>query len=179
MTTRTFGTGRKFFHWAIAALLLVQIPLAWYMTDLPDGADKLENYALHRSFGLVLLSVGVARLIWALISNRPRLPVETPLWEKVLAKVTQAILYILICLMPISGWMMSSLADQPVTLFGLITLPMLVAPNAETMESFQDMHEIQSWILLGAIALHAGAALRHHFIKRDNLLRSMLPGSSG
>jgi cytochrome b561 len=175
VTMQKFGRARRSFHWLIAGLLLIQIPLALYMVDQPEGADQFANYALHKSFGMVLFSVGVARLVWALLSKRPALPADTPRWEKVIAKVTQAILYILICLMPMSGWMMSSLADVPITIFGLFTLPMLVPPDKETMESFRDMHEIQSWILLTVITLHAAAALRHHFITRNDILRSMLP----
>ena len=175
ISNQNFGSSRKTFHWGIAFFLLLQIPLAWYMVDLPDGPDKIETYNLHKSFGITLFSLAVLRLVWTILSKRPRLPADTPMWEKVLAKISQAILYILVILMPVSGWMGSSLADIPVRVFGLFTLPMLVTPDKTRVEDFANMHEIQSWILLTIISLHVIGALKHHFIKKDELLRSMLP----
>jgi len=173
--TEKFSTSRRFFHWAIAAILVFHIPFAWIMVDLPDGPAKIENYALHKSLGIILFSLGVARLVWALLSRRPKLPTDTPRWEKALSKVGQAILYLIICLMPVSGWMMSSFADSPVTVFGLITLPMLVPPDLSRVEDFANMHEIQSWILLTVLTLHIIGAMKHHFNGRNHVLRAMLP----
>jgi cytochrome b561 len=173
--TQKFSISRQFFHWTIALILVFHIPFAWLMVDLPDGPAKIDRYMLHKSLGIVLFSLAVARLIWALLSRRPKLPADTPHWEKVLAKISQALLYILVCLMPISGWMMSSFADSPVTVFGLFTLPMLVPPDPSRVENFSDMNEIQSWILLTVLSLHIVGAMKHHFILKNNVLRTMLP----
>ena len=170
-----FSYSRMGIHWIIAALLLIQIPLAWYMIDLPDGPVRYENYALHKALGIVIFALGALRLVWALISRRPRLPGEMSFPEKALAKVSQFILYFIIILMPISGWVMSSAADVPVDLFGLITLPMLVAPDKEFMESMQQIHIAQSYILLTILGLHVIGALKHCFVDQDNVLYSMLP----
>jgi len=170
-----FGTGRMFFHWSIVLFLLLQIPLAWYMTDMPDGSGKLETFNLHRSFGMLLFCLAVARLVWVLLSTRPPLPSDVPRWEKIAAKTGQAILYLLVVLMPISGWMMSSFAGAEIEIFGLFELPPLAAPDSERAESFEEMHEIQSWILLTVIALHVAAALHQHIVKRNNVLLAMLP----
>jgi cytochrome b561 len=156
-------------------LLILQVPLAWYMVDLPDGPGLTKPYNLHKSIGMTLFSLAVVRLIWALLSSRPPLPTDTALWEKVTAKTSQAILYFLVMLMPVSGWMGSSLAGIPVHVFGLFTLPMLTEPDKTRVESFADMHEIQSLILLTVITLHLCGALKHHFISKDNILNSMLP----
>jgi cytochrome b561 len=75
----TFTT--RLLHWSIAAVLLIQIPLAWYMTDLPLGPDKFAKYALHKSFGMTLFTLAVVRLVWALIGKRPQLPPGTKLYE--------------------------------------------------------------------------------------------------
>jgi len=170
-----FSFTTRLLHWAIAAFLLIQIPLAWYMTDLPMGTDKFAKYALHKSFGMVLFSLAVARLIWAIISKRPQLPPDTKPYEKILAKATQGLLYLIVIAMPISGWVMSSAANVPVTVFGLIPLPGLVEPNEQLMESMGNVHEIQSIALLCLVTLHFLAGLKHHFIDRDNVLHSMLP----
>ncbi|MDG1462698.1 MAG: cytochrome b [Gammaproteobacteria bacterium] len=175
---RKFGAARKFFHWIIALFLLLQIPLGLYMTDLPLGPDKLEKYSLHKAIGMLIFILAISRLAWAAISQRPPLPVTTPLYEKALVKGLQAILYIIVCLMPLSGWMMSSAAGYPVNLFGLLTLPGLIEPNKELVEGFIQMHEMQSWILFGAIGLHFIGALRHHFLLKDDILNSMLPSKT-
>ena len=145
------------------------------MVDLPDGPGTIKTFNLHKSIGITLFCLAVSRLIWALLSSRPPLPADTPLWEKVVAKSSQAILYILVMLMPLSGWMGSSFAGFPVRVFGLFTLPMLAEPDKTRVESFTDMHEIQSWILLTVITLHICGALKHHFIKKSNILIAMLP----
>ena len=170
-----FGRVRVGVHWSIAALLIFQIPLAWYMIDLPDGPDKLSTYGLHKSLGMLLFAIGVFRLVWALLSNRPKLPAETKLWEKALAKCSQAILYIIVILMPITGWLMSSAAGAPVSIFGLLDLPALVEPNKAFMEGMQSAHIIQSYILLTVLGFHVVGALNHGFVKYDNVLYSMLP----
>ncbi len=173
-----FGTGRKLFHWTILAFLLFQIPLGLYMTDLPLGADKLEKYSLHKSVGMLIFVIAIARLAWAQISKRPPLPSTTPFYEKALVKVLQAILYLVVCLMPLSGWIMSSAAGFPVSIFGLFSLPGLIEPNKELVEGFIQMHEVQGWILFGAFGLHFAGALRHHFLLKDDTLKNMLPGSN-
>jgi len=169
----TFGKGRKFFHWAIAAFLLFQIPFAWYMVDLPL-AEKASPYNLHKSLGMVLFALGIGRLIWALFTPRPAL--DEPWPAKAFAKVLQAILYIIVCLMPVSGWIMSSAAGLPPKLFGLVQLPAIWATDPDAVEGFRRMHELQSWILLGALSLHFLGAMRHHFILKNDVLRRMLPG---
>ena len=172
--TEKFSLSRRLFHWGIALLLLIQIPLAWYMTDLPDGPGKIQTFGLHKSFGMTIFSLAVLRLVWSWISQRPALPAGTPRWEKVLAKISQAILYLLVILMPMSGWMMSSFADAPVVIFGLLELPMLVPPDPARVEDFKEMHELQSYILFTVITLHFCAALRHHCIKKNNVLNAMM-----
>jgi len=165
----------RLLHWSIAALLLVQIPLAWYMVDLPVGPDKLSNYALHKSFGMLLFTLAVLRLLRALLGKRPQLPPGTPAYEKILARLTQGLLYLLVMVMPVTGWVMSSAANIPVIVFGMIRLPSLVGPDKALMESMEEVHEMQAFVLLTLVALHIAAGLKHHFRDRDNVLYSMLP----
>ena len=170
-----FSLPARWLHWSIAGLLLLQIPLAWYMVDLPLGPDKLEKYTWHKSLGMLLFALGVIRLVRGLIGSRPALPAATPRRERILARTIQALLYLVIVIMPISGWLMSSAANVPVKLFGLVTLPPLIGPDKELVEVFEEVHEIQSFVLLTLVTLHILAALKHHFVNRDNVLHSMLP----
>jgi cytochrome b561 len=171
----TYPTATRFFHWAIALLLLVQIPLAWYMIELPLGAEKFARYGLHKSLGMTLFTLAVIRLVRAILIKGPSLPADTKLYEKVFARITQGILYLLLVVMPITGWLMSSAANVPVILFGMIELPSLVAPNKEFMEGMQNVHEMQSYLLLALITVHLLGGLKHQFLLKNNVLYSMLP----
>ena len=171
----TFGRVRLGIHWTMAALLLLQIPLAWYMIDLPEGAARDDNFNLHRAIGIVILALAVFRLVWALLTRRPRLPADMSIFEKALAKVSQFILYFIVILMPVSGWLMSSAAGVSVDVFGLITLPPLAGPDEALMEGMEQVHIVQSYLLLTVLGLHVIGALKHGFVDQDNVLYSMLP----
>lgn len=172
---RTYGPLRIALHWAVAGLLVVQVPLAWIMVDQPLGPDKLGNYALHKSLGVVLFTLGALRVAVALTSRRPALPVEMPGWQRIVARATQVLLFLLVCLMPVTGWLMSSAANTPVSVFGLFALPDLVAPDEQLFEALRNAHRAQSYALLALVGLHVAGALRHFAALRDNVLYSMLP----
>lgn len=174
--TGRYGTVARAFHWAVAALLLFQIPLAWIMTDQPLGPDKLGNYALHKSIGITLFGLTALRLAWRLTHPAPPLPAGTPGWQRWLARLTQGLLYFLLFAMPLTGWFMSSAANVPVSYFGLFTLPDLVAPDEARAEAIEEIHEIQGTVLMALILVHALAALHHHIVRRDGILASMVPG---
>lgn len=145
------------------------------MTEQALSPDKLSNYALHKSLGLVLFMLGLTRLLWAILTRRPPLPASLPRHEQVLARVTEALLFLLLVLMPLTGWLMSSAANTPVSFFGWITLPDLIAPDRTHMEQLRQAHAVQSYILLALIILHVLAAARHFFLLRDNVLYTILP----
>jgi cytochrome b561 len=171
-----YDTVARIFHWAVAGLLLFQIPLAWIMTDQPLGPDKLGNYALHKSIGITLFGLTALRLAWRLTHPAPPLPAGTPGWQCWLARINQGLLYFLLFAMPLTGWIMSSAANMPVSFFGLFTLPDLVVPDEARAKSFAGIHEAQGTLLMALILLHALAALHHHLVRRDGILASMLPG---
>ena len=172
---KKFGVGRQFFHWVITLVLLGQIPLAWYMIDLPMSPDKFATYALHKSIGITLFTLAVARVIWALLSQRPALPTAMARWQAYASKGVEFFLYLLVILMPMTGWLMSSAANTPVSVWGLFTLPDLVEPSEQLMETLKTGHESQSIALMTLAGVHILAALKHHFIDKDNVLLSMLP----
>ena len=96
-----YGSVARSFHWLIAILLVLQIPLAFYMVDQPLGPDKLGNYATHKSIGLLIFSVTALRLAWRLTHAAPPLPPGTPGWQRFGARLTQVLLYALMFLMPL------------------------------------------------------------------------------
>ena len=113
-----FGVVRQFFHWVVVLVLLVQIPLAWYMIDLPMSPDKFAAYAWHKSIGVTLFSVMVLRVAWSIVSRRPGLPETMPRWQAFASFAVEFMLYLLVILMPITGWIMSSAANTPVSVWG-------------------------------------------------------------
>lgn len=173
--SHTYGLPARTFHWTIAGLLLLQIPLAFYMVDLPLGPDKLSKYATHKSLGLLLFTVTALRLAWRLTHPAPPLSADIARWQRAVARITQFLLYALMFLMPLTGLLRSQAANFPVSFFGLFTMPTLVGVNEQFSKGMSEAHEIQGTALLVLISAHALAALYHHFLRHDDVLRSMLP----
>ena len=166
----------QFFHWLIAGLILFQIPLAYYMIGLPLSPDKLESYALHKSVGLSIFALSAMRLAWRWLRPPPPLAADIAAWQATLARLAQWLLYGIIFAMPLTGWLSSSAANFPVSLFGWVTLPNLVAPDQVLHEQLELAHRLLAYGLFTLLAAHVGAALHHHFLRRDHVLLSMLPG---
>ena len=175
-TTMTkFTVPARIFHWLVALLIAIQIPLAYYMIALPLSPEKLGNYALHKSIGCTIFSLAVLRLLWRWLNPPPPLPKDMTPLEQALARGTHWLLYGLIFAMPVAGWLNSSAANFPVSVFGLFTLPNLVDPDPTLQQRFELAHRIMAYSLFALLGLHIGAALLHHFVRRDNVLNAMLP----
>ena len=125
-TIDTYGTIARFFHWAIALLVIMLIIVGLYMVGLEYSPDKIKLYGWHKSFGLLVLWLAGLRIIWRAISHPPEENLEHQTWEKLCAKVAHALLYIAIIGMPLSGWIMSSAGEYPVPFFGM-EMPDLVS----------------------------------------------------
>ena len=173
-TTRTWGSLSKAFHWLIVLLIINQ----WLIAERADelkGLAKLEALAWHKSFGLTILMLAVLRLLWRLMNPTPDLTTETHRWERMLAKISHVLLYALIFAMPLTGWMMSSAKNYPVSWFKLVQFPDLVAPAEQTFHLMDDLHHLLFKVLVGVALLHVAGALKHHFIDRNDVLKRMLP----
>jgi len=173
----TYGNVARAFHWLAAALVLFQIPLGFVMHDQPLGPDKLANYATHKSLGLLVFGLMALRLAWRLVHPAPPLPPGTPGWQRFVARATHFVMYLLLFLMPVTGLLRSQAANFPVSFFGLFTVPTIVQPDEAFSKGMHEAHEIQGTVLATLIAAHVLAALYHHFVRRDDVLRSMLPRS--
>jgi cytochrome b561 len=175
-TTRTWGSLSKAFHWLIVLLIINQWWIAERAEDL-KGLAKLEALAWHKSFGMTVLMLAVLRLAWRLVNPTPELTTETKPWERALAKISHLLLYALIFAMPLTGWMMSSAKNYPVSWFKLFQFPDLVAPAEQTFHQMHDLHHLLFKVLVGVALLHVAGALKHHFIDRNDVLKRMLPFS--
>jgi cytochrome b561 len=169
-----YGFVAQGLHWIIASLLIVQVTLGKIADQLPLGLDKLALMARHKSVGITILALAVVRLTWRLI-DRPPPPPPMPRWQFLASRLNHAAFYVLLFAMPLSGWLMSSASNYPVSWFGLIQLPDFVRPDETLEHRLEDVHETLAKVLITLAILHVAAALKHQFIDRDGLLIRMLP----
>ena len=173
-TAVRYGFVAQGLHWVIAGLLIVQVTLGKIADELPLGLDKLALTARHKSVGITILALAAIRLAWRLI-DRPPAPPPMPRWQFVVSRLTHAAFYVLLFAMPLSGWLMSSASNYPVSWFGLVQLPDFVRPDEGLEHLLEEVHETLAKVLITLAILHVAAALKHQFIDRDGLLTRMLP----
>lgn len=161
-------------HWVIAALILVAFPLGVYMHELPLSPTKLKLYSYHKWIGITVLLLFVPRILWR-ITHRPPAPLPMPAWQHRIAEGTHHLLYLLMFLVPLSGWLMSSAKGFQTVYFGVLPLPDLLAKDAALGDALQQLHFGLNLLFAVLVIGHAGAALKHHFIDRDDILARMLP----
>jgi len=164
-----------FLHWLVFLLIAGGAALAFYMTDLPFSPLKLKYYSWHKWIGVSILIGTVVRLLWRLIHSAPPLPAAMPAWQQRAAHAAHVLLYLLLFLIPLSGWLYSSAAGVPTVYFGVIPLPDLLERNKALAETLKAIHEALNYTLFALVAMHAGAAIKHQFIDRDDVLARMLP----
>jgi cytochrome b561 len=174
-TLQRYGSLAQFFHWATVVLIVVQLVTINLAEDLPRGLAKLEMMARHKSFGITILMLATLRLAWRFANPIPPAPTDVAPWQRRAADVSHWLLYALIFALPLSGWLMSSAANYPVSWFGLVQLPDLVGASETLHETLEDVHESLATALLVIAGVHLLAALQHHFLRKDDVLRRMLP----
>jgi cytochrome b561 len=163
-------------HWLIAALLIFMLFFGEELMEVEgDGGTLLPS--LHVSIGSAILLLSVFRLVWRLINPPPAYPAGMAPWERAASTVTHVLFYVLLIGIPLTGWLATPkfLSEEDaiagITLFGAFPLP--GAPSLGL--PMKAIHEIGSNLGIGLLALHVLAALKHHFINRDDVLRRMLP----
>lgn len=162
-------------HWVILALLVAIAYLGLTMVDLPNNPAKIGVYALHKSLGLTVLALVVIRLGWRWYAGAPGPVPGTPRWQERVASLTHIGLYVLMVVLPLSGWLFNSASGYPLPWFGLVNLPALAGRDEGLAELAEEVHEYGFWVLVALVAAHTGAALFHHFVQRDTTLVRMLP----
>ena len=183
MTSPRYSAVAIILHWAIAILILGQIAGGLYMHKLPNVSPiKFDLYQLHKSFGLSILALTFARIGWRLTHRPPALPAIMPGWQKLAARGAHVGFYVLLLVTPLAGWAMVSASplDIPTKWFGMISVPHLpffegVSDRAAVEEILKEAHEYLAFGMLYLLALHVGAALKHQFFNRDDVLGSILP----
>ena len=169
-----YGSTAKALHWAIVALLVAQYAIGWQMPDVhagPPGAPM----TWHISIGTVILALIVVRFLWRL--THPVAPESTlPPWQRITSEGVHWLLYLLVLLTTLSGWLFASARGWSVSWFFSGPLPMLTSGNHALVKTLDGWHQNFMWALFAVAGLHAGAALVHLFYYRDGVMQRMLPG---
>lgn len=177
-TTNSYGLVAKLLHWIIGIMFIGMITIGFVMSSFEDPVIKGKVYNLHKATGVLLLFLVSLRFLWMLINIKVLLPSELPQWQKIAATVNINALYLLMFLMPISGLAMSILSGRSIDMYGLFTINSFVQ-DATLAKVFYAIHMNSAIILAGLVILHILAAIYHHFIRKDNVLRRMWFGLSG
>ncbi|MBF0213859.1 MAG: cytochrome b [Magnetococcales bacterium] len=166
----------RWIHWGMALMLFALVGLGFYATSL-TYYDPLYHRSVfwHRSLGLLVFALAVIRLGWRWRHPPPPLPADTPNWEHQAALWTHRLLYALMFLLPITGYLISTADGRGVTLFGWFEVPALLEPDKERATRVGQLHLGAAILFSGLVAMHVAAALKHHFINRDGILRRMWP----
>jgi cytochrome b561 len=166
-------------HWVNAILALATILLAFCLLDAPrHGETRGLLLTLHGSCGIVILVLMMFWGGWRLRHGAPPLPATMRWIETALARATQAALFVLFIAMPVTGYLSLAAAGEPLSFFGLVTIPPLMAMSGRVSQVTIALHFLGEFLIYGLVALHIGAALRHGFIRRDGILERMLPRRS-
>lgn len=178
-TSERWGPVSQAFHWIIMLLIVGLAVAGLIMDELPKTPKYFWVYTAHKSFGITVLVLVIARLAWRLYAGKPEPVPGTPGWQEAIATGTHWLLYAIILVMPISGWLYDSASGlRPFRWFGLFDVPKLSPPDEALRGISHEVHELGFWVLLALVAAHAGAAFYHHYFQRDATLVRMLPQRS-
>lgn len=160
-------------HWVSAALLFAAFPLGLYVSGLRLSPAKLELAAYHKWLGISVFLVAAVRLAWRLTHRPPeRVGARSP-WQDRAAAATHGSLYVLMLVLPLSGWLFSSAAGVPTVYLGIWQLPDLVGRDRALAGSLRQLHQVLGWMIAVLVVTHVAAALKHEFVDRDGLMHRM------
>ena len=162
-------------HWLIFVLIVGGFALAVYMVDLPLSPAKLKYFSWHKWTGITIFLLALTRIAWRLTHRAPPYSADFPSWQRRAAGTMHALLYALIVVIPLTGWLYSSAAGVTTVYFGVLPLPDLLAKDKVLAELLKSVHVTLNYTLLILVLLHVMAALQHHFFVRDQILARMLP----
>jgi cytochrome b561 len=173
---RKYGGVAILLHWLIALMIIGTFTLGLVMVNIPGlTPTKLKYVSWHKWSGVTILALACIRLLWRLSHPAPPYPAGIPRWQISAAHLMHLLLYMLIFAVPLSGYFYTLSAGVPVVYLGLFQLPVLIDPNPELKAVLKLVHYLLNMTLLACVCLHVLAALKHHFIDRDEIMKRMLP----
>ena len=164
------------FHWIMAVVILAAICVGLYAVDLPkEDPAKGFWFGIHKSLGVTVFFLAIMRIGWRLLNSTPRYRVPLGRFTRLAASATHAALYVLMILVPIGGYVLSTASAHSVSWFGLVTFPSVMPVDKSLAELAETAHVTGALILIWVIALHVVAAIWHHWFKRDEVMARMAP----
>lgn len=183
---RRYNVGARWFHWVTTLLIFVIIPLGWIFAEfktMKDNKNVFEapipgspaDYAsLHKTLGLIVLAIVAARIVYRIVNRPPPLPGRLPAVEKGLAHATHWLLYLVLLVMPISGYVMSSAGNNPISILGLFDFPKLPI-SKDQGKIANSIHIYVQFVVYALVVMHLSGVAVSLFLRRDNVLGRMLP----
>lgn len=162
-------------HWLIVLLVLSQFVVGFYAKPLPVGIERLKMLTFHKSVGITVFALVILRLLWRWYTPAPKLPAGMKPLERLGAHASHVLLYALLLVLPLLGWLTSNASNLTVRWFYLFNLPNLVEPDRGIARITKDLHDAGAWCLLALVCLHVAAAFWHEWVRKDGVLRRMLP----
>jgi cytochrome b561 len=180
--TMTYGTRTdhypatsKLLHWLVAACVLTTAPVAIAMVRVGKGPTQDTLYAFHKSLGVLILVLMILRLINRLVVGAPIPDPQIEPWQKAVSATVHTTLYVLLLAMPVVGYIANSAYGATTPFFGLFELPMIVDKNEALATQLFALHRWVGFLVILLVVVHISAALYHHFVRGDQVLRRMLP----
>jgi cytochrome b561 len=170
-----YGVTARRFHWLTVGLLLIIVPLGLTMGDLPRGQLQDTLFITHESLGLTVLALTLARLMWRLTHPPPRPSADLQPIEKRASGSVHALLYVVLILMPATGYLFVVYRGIELSYFGLTDVPALVEPDKAMGRLAGLAHGLLQWAVYALVFLHVTAALHHYFVRKNDVLARMLP----
>jgi cytochrome b561 len=177
-STTRWGWPAKIMHWLGAVIILLLLGHGWWMTHLVPRPERLAHYAGHAALGYDLLMLTTLRLLWRWLNPVPQPPADSKPWELVSARAAHALLYVLIFIISLTGWVVATTARVPMTkdIFGFNVPPLITAIDRSVRDRLEQTHMVLAYVLAAIVLIHVVAALRHHLFKRNDVLRRMTWG---
>jgi cytochrome b561 len=170
-----YGAVAQSLHWLMAAMIIAAFCVGFYMVDLKLSPTKLKLFSYHKWIGFTVFALVLLRLAWRLYAPPPPLPASLPDWQRRASAISHRLLYLLMLAVPLSGWLMSSAKGFQTVYFGVLPIPDVLAKNPDLGKQLETVHWALNKLLLFTVLVHVSAALKHHFVDRDAVLRRMLP----
>ena len=173
MSTDRYNPISVVFHWLMAAIIVATWSIAIVVSDMPLSPARITGYSWHKWLGVTVFFLVLLRLVWRATHPAPQLEIKMPVWQERAMQLTHFALYLLMIVIPLVGWLMSSAKGYTVNYFGLFELPDLLSKDKALGHQLKDLHEYLADVLVALVCLHVLAALKHQFIDRDCLLSRM------
>ncbi|GGD68987.1 cytochrome b [Croceicoccus mobilis] len=166
-----YNSVARMLHWIIAILIIGNIAGGLLHDPLEDIVSLMPT---HKAIGITVLVLSIVRVIWRFSTSHPPLPASVTAFQRVASKIVQFVLYLLMFIMPLSGWVMTSAGTYPLTWFGLFSIPKFDVTKSDPIYGIShEAHELLGWVMLALVIGHVAAALYHHFVMKDAVLKQM------